>query len=392
MDNDVDIAIAHKDYDVRGGGEVLAEHLARALGCPMYVGHGDPANQPTHSEVDIREIVPESRWHRLMDMGGAPRGIGHMMHWRDNAPPVLEEYDIVVTSGNEPLWAMTQDDQTVVAYTHSTPRWMYDLYHESEGFVGRTYQQLQRRLYEGTVKRPDVFVANSDVVARRISKYWNIPDGQIRVVYPPTPTHEYDPEDAETGDAYLYLGRLGAAKRVDDLLEAWQRIDAPLIVAGDGPERDRLEAMAPDNVSFTGFVSESRKRELYARAKALLYPPMNEDFGMVPIEAMAAGTPVIGVREGFTKHQLLHRENGLLFDRGVSNVRDAVQEFEANGVRWSERELSNWADHWFAEDRFVTEMQEIVSEVAADTRVEPPWKTGEPAKQVVRADGLGETE
>lgn len=386
------IAVAHKDYDVRGGGEVLAEHLARSLDSPLYVGHGDPANQPEDSNVDIREIAPESRWHRLMAMGGALRGIGHMMHWRDNAPSALEEYDVIVTSGNEPLWAMTQEHQSVVAYTHSPPRWMYDLYHESEGFVGRTYQQLQRRLYEGPVKRPDVFVANSDVVARRISKYWNIPDEQIRVVYPPIPTHEYSSDDAETGDSYLYLGRLDGAKCVDELLEAWQELDAPLIVAGDGPERDRLEAMAAGNVTFTGFVPEARKRKLYARAKALLYPPMNEDFGMVPIEAMAAGTPVIGVREGFTRHQLLEGQNGLLFDRSVENIRDAVQRFEADGVAWSEHELARWADHWFAEDRFVSEMREIIGEVAADTSVEPPWETGEPVEQVLKADGRGERE
>jgi len=393
-----EIAIAHKDYDVRGGGEILAEELARTFDAPLYVGHANEDNHPDQPDIDIHEIAPESRWHWLMDKGGAPRGIGHMMHWRDNAPEALADYETIVTSGNEPLWAMTRDEQTVVAYTHSTPRWMYDLYHDSEGFVGRTYQQVQRRLYEGTVKRPDLWVANSELIARRINKYWNIPEEQIRVVYPPVPTHEYDPA-LEPGDYYLYLGRLAGHKRVEDVVKAFDQLDrdpefkSQLIVAGKGPEREHLETIAANTTEFAGFVSEQRKRELYAGAKALIYPAQNEDFGMVPIEAMAAGTPVIGVNEGFTKYQIQDGKNGYTYVRKGGHLRECIRGFERNGVMWTSEEIAAFARANFSVEQFHKGMQAAVEDArdraAVDADLTQP--VGDPDAQPVEtvADGGG---
>lgn len=381
-------AIAHKDYDVRGGGEVLAEQLADALDCPLYVGHGDSDKQPEAMDIDIREIQPESRWHSLMERGGLPRAIAHMMHWRDNAPKELAEYDTIITSGNEPLWAMPRDNQTLVAYTHSTPRFMYDLYHTSDGFVGRTYQQLQRQLYEGTVKRPDVWVANSDLVARRINLYWDVPESKIHVVYPPVPTGEFSPDDALTEDWYLYLGRLAGHKKVDDVIAAFDQSDSELRIAGTGPEEESLREMAGDNVTFEGYVSETRKRELFSKAKALVYPCQNEDFGMVPIEAMAAGTPVLGVNEGFTQYQIQAPKNGILWDRSVGNLHNAIAAFENVGVEWSEREIADWAGANFGVDRFAQQMKTVVELAEEQTNIDPDWAA---PKQTVKADGGTDT-
>lgn len=368
------IAIAHKDYDVRGGGEVLAEELARVFDAPLYVGHANEAHLPEHPDIDIREIAPESHLHRLMARTGtALRGLAHMIHWRDNAPDALAQYETVVTSGNEPLWYVPRDYQTVVAYTHSPPRWLYDLYHRVDGFVGRTYSQAQRRLYEGRVKEVDMFVANSDLVARRIRQYWNVPGEQIRVVYPPVSTTEFDRSDAPTQDYYLYLGRLAGHKRVEEVVEAFDRLDAPLKIAGRGPRRDALEARASDNIHFEGYVSEERKRTLFAGAKAVVYPAQNEDFGMVPVEAMAAGTPVIGVNEGFTRFQIQNGKNGYTYERGVSELYDTVRRFERDGVNWSAREIANFVDEWFGIERFHEEMHAVVEQATAETSIEPPW-------------------
>lgn len=372
------IAIAHKDYDVRGGGEVLAEELARVFDAPLYVGHGKDENHPEQPDIDIREIAPESRLHRLMARTGtAARGVAHMIHWRDNAPSYLDEYDTIVMSGNEPLWTLTEDWQTVVAYTHSTPRWMYDLYHDVNGFIGRTYNQFQRRLYEGAVKRPDLWVANSDLVARRINKYWNIPMERIVIVYPPVPTDEYDPDEEETGDYYLYLGRLDEHKKVGEVVRAFNERGDRLVIAGKGPMKAELERAANENVEFAGFVSEAEKRRLYSGAKALIYPAQNEDFGMVPIEAMAAGTPVIGVDEGFTRYQIQPGENGYLYDRSAAGLADAINSFEREGVELSEEELAEWASRWFSPERFAEEMRAAVTRAEEDTAVTPPWATEE---------------
>lgn len=383
------LAIAHKDYDVRGGGEILAERLAEAFDVPLYVGHSDPDNQPDESDVDIRELAPESRWHRVMEMGGAPRGIAHMMHWRDNAD-ALHQYDCIITSGNEPLWAMTKDRQTVVAYTHSTPRWMYDLYHQSNGFVGRTYQQMQRRLYEGAVKRPDLYVANSDLVARRIRKYWNIPEDQIRTVYPPIDCSSFDPADAPTEDGlYVTVGRLGSAKNVDTIIEAANELGIRLLVAGDGPERERLEDLAGPTVELLGYVSEERKRRLLSRARAFVMAAENEDFGMSPVEAMAAGTPVIGVDDGFTAEQIKSGCNGSLWSRG--RLKKAIETFQRLGVHWDEETIATFAEANFGTDRFRREMRDAVDEARRRSAVKPDFVIPDsaPAEPAIADGGDG---
>jgi glycosyltransferase involved in cell wall biosynthesis len=377
MQGDPSIAIAHKDYDVRGGGEILAEHLARTFGAPLYVGHGHPANEPEDADFDVREIAPESRYHRFMDGGGGVlRGIAHMFHWRDNARRDLREFDTLVLSGNEPLWYLPDDDQTVVAYTHSTPRHMYDLHNDMDGFVSRTYNQVQRRLYEGCAKRPDLFVANSDRVARRIRQYWNVPADQIRVVYPPIETSKYSPDDAETGDYYVTVGRLDRLKHVDEIVRECNRRGAKLVVAGDGPERDHLEKLAGPTVELAGYVSEERKRELLAGARAFIFNAANEDFGIAPVEAFAAGTPVIGVREGFTAYQVRDGENGMLFDRGRLGA--ALDRFERAGVTWSDAQIAEFARLNFSLGAFEQGMREAVQEAERRAAVEPDFSLPAP--------------
>jgi glycosyltransferase involved in cell wall biosynthesis len=272
----------------------------------------------------------------------------------------------VITSGNEPLWYVPSDEQTVLAYTHSTPRFMYDLYNRNMDFGGvmgrlaTLFNTAMRTVYESNVNRPDYWVANSDLVARRIRRYWNIPEDQIRTVYPPVDVHQYEPDDAETGESYVYLGRLDEMKRVDEAIKAFNQMpERELVVVGEGPDGGRLRAMANDNVRFTGFVDSATKREWFARARAVIYPPMNEDFGMVPIEALAAGTPVIAVNEGFQRWQVRDGVNGLLYDRG--ELVAAVDRFERGGVDMSEKQMAAWAQQ-FGIERFEREMTAAIAD------------------------------
>ena len=366
------IAIAHKDYDTRGGGEVFCRRLAEFLGAPMYVGRRNLANEPD-ADIEIHEIPLSDIEQRMIDRGGLTRTAAYMLRW-PAAAEQLSAYDVVITSGNEPLWWVPDDDQTVVAYTHSTPRFMYDLFNETTNFgslkgrLATVFYNAQRVLYETNVNRPDVWVANSELVARRIERYWNVPEEQIEVVHPPVDTHHFSPTAAQTEDFYLYFGRLAGHKCVDEIVAAFNDLDAELVIAGDGDERDRLESMAHQNVRFEGFVDEERKRELYSQAKALVYPPQNEDFGMVPIEALAAGTPVLGVNDGFTRFQVQEEQCGLLWDRG--ELAETVHEFERDGVGWSEQQIAEFASTNWSIERFEAEMASVIDEAVAETRVE----------------------
>ena len=368
-----DIAIAHKDYDTRGGGEVFVRRLAELLDAPVYAGRRNQSNEPDDADLDITEIPLSGIEKRMIDRGGLTRTAAYMLRW-PAAADQLAQYDTVITSGNEPLWWTPEDNQTVIAYTHSTPRFMYDLFNETTDFSGlkgrlaTMFYTAQRVLYETNVRRPDLWVANSELVARRIERYWNISEAQIEVVHPPVDTHHFSPDDAPTEDFYLYFGRLAGHKCVDEVVRAFRDLDGELVIAGDGPERDRLEALAGENVRFEGFVSEQRKRELYAQARALIYPPQNEDFGMVPIEALAAGTPVLGVNDGFTQYQIQHGQCGLLWDRG--GLVDTVHAFERDGVAWSTHGIAEFAATNWSIERFEREMRAVIDAATDETAVE----------------------
>ena len=364
-----DIAIAHKDYDVRGGGEILAEHLAGVLDAPLYVGHGDPDNQPDKPEIDIQEIAPESKIHHLLKRDGVLRAIGHMIQWRDNAPDVLENYETVITSGNETNWWIpTNDEQVIISYTHSTPWFQTNRFDDVDGTLSRTIQQIMRYLYETHMTQPDLWVANSDLVARRIERYWGANPDRVKVVYPPVDTDGLSPDKERTGDYYLSLSRLESVKNVPEIAKAAIMLDKPLKIAGKGEDEREIKDLAGDNVEYLGWVSGDQKAELLSGAKAVITACRNEDFGIVPVEAFASGTPVIGPNASFTKMQINDGENGVLYE---DDVTDGIKQFERTGIDWSEDELSEWAKTTFAEERFKDQMKTAIEEAKKNANVTP---------------------
>jgi glycosyltransferase involved in cell wall biosynthesis len=370
MNKNRDIAIAHKDYDTFGGGERVAEALAEMFDAPLIVGRDDRDGEFDTQQIDYSPL-PDSVAKAMIDRGGATRSLAYQLCWQQQAK--LTEYDVVITTGNEPLWYVPEDHQTVIAYTHSTPRWQYDLFHDIDGFLGQGYQLASRVIYQHNVPRVDAWIANSDRVARRITQYWPVDEDDVRIVYPPVDVERYDPGIEPTRDYYLYLGRLPEHKRVHLLIEAFRDLDHDLVIAGTGPEAERLRRMAPDNVHFVGWVDEDEKPRWYSGAKALLYPAQNEDFGMVPIEALASGTPVIGVNEGFTRYQVMEGRNGYLCEASPQGFRRGIQQFESNGVAWSPDRLADFAEH-FDRDQFRNGVREAVADAEAETQISPAWQ------------------
>jgi len=367
------IAVAHKDYDVRGGGEILAEHLARGLDAPLIVGHGDESNQPVGSELAIEELGPGSLWHHLAARGGATRSLAHMMLWRDHAPDTLADYETVVTSGNEPQWWTPADGQTWVAYCHSTPRLMYDRYQDKQGWIARTTTQLQRWMFQQELQTgADLWVANSEVVARRIRRYWGIQEQDLRVVYPPIETDKLSPDLEDTGDYYISLSRLSENKRVGEAIRAANDRGFSLKVLGTGPQEKELAELAGSSVEMLGWVEGETKRQLLSGARALISCCRNEDFGMAVVEAIASGTPVITVDEGMPAYTVADEERGITYERGW--LWHAIERFETHGVSWSEEELAEWASANFGVDRFIAEMQNAVEDARERTRVSPQFK------------------
>lgn len=157
--------------------------------------------------------------------------------------------------------------------------------------------------------RVDKFVSISNFVSQRIKKYYN---RQAELIYPPVETSKYKISD-QTDDYFLMVGRLVSYKRFDLAIKVFNAIKKPLKIVGDGPERKHLEKIAKKNINFLGLVSDNQMPELYSRAQAVIFP-QEEDFGLVPLEAMASGRPIIAYRSGGALETIIENQTGVFFD------------------------------------------------------------------------------
>lgn len=157
--------------------------------------------------------------------------------------------------------------------------------------------------------RVDQFVAISNFVKTRIKKYY---DRDAGIIYPPVETQKYYISD-KIDDYFLMVGRLVPYKRFDLAVKVFSAIGKPLKIIGDGPERKRLEKIAGSSIEFLGLVSDYKMPEIYARAQAVIFP-QEEDFGIVPLESMSSGRPVIACRGGGALETIIEGETGIFFD------------------------------------------------------------------------------
>ncbi|QKY15556.1 glycosyltransferase [Halorubrum sp. CBA1229] len=369
------VAVAHWGEHVNGGGDRVAWELSRVFqGGPLFVGWQDKSIEP--HDIETQQLINGrlSRW--ALERGGIARMVAHMLGWQVADP--LRDYDVLVTSGNEPLFYVPPTEQVWVAYIHHTNRRQSDQIQEVEngkfGPLMLLFYYAIRVAFDHNTHKPDVFLANSEQVKRRMIRYWGVSEEKIDVVYPPVSTNAYSPHDAETGDYYLTLSRLDWHKSVDDILRAFDNLDEKLVVAGDGPERDDLERIASENVEFAGYVSEEKKKQLLAGAKAFIFNGQDEDFGISPVEALAAGTPLLGVEEGMTQYQVIEGKTGYTFEREESGrtIRRVVQQFEDNGVDWDTQKIASFADR-FSVQAFHDRMHEAVAHAVENADLTPEW-------------------
>lgn len=369
------VAVAHWGEHANGGGDRLAWELSRVFtDAPFYVGYRDADIEP--EDIESTQLIRGRFFEWALGRDGILRQFAHLLGWQLAEP--IREYDVLVTSGNEPLFYVPPDDQVWVAYIHHTNRRQSDQIAEVASSRFRPLKLLlyyaMRVAYDHNTHKPDRFVVNSEIVKRRVVRYWGVPEEKVAVVYPPVATEEYSPDDESTGDYYLTLSRLDWHKDIDGIVRAFNESGHTLVVAGDGPEREKLESIADDNVEFAGFVSEERKRELLAGAKAFVFNGRDEDFGIAPVEALAAGTPLLGVEEGMTQYQVVPGKNGYHHSRSGAprSIVDSVTTFESQGVSWSPDRIANFADR-FSVEAFHERMHEVVTQTVDETGVEPDW-------------------
>jgi glycosyltransferase involved in cell wall biosynthesis len=216
---------------------------------------------------------------------------------------------------------------------------------------------LLRSWDASTSLRVDRFVANSNHVAARIAKYYR---RTASVVYPPVVVDDFAPS-SNVGDFYLCAGQIVPYKRIDLAVRAFNRLGKPLVIIGGGKEKEieELKRIAGPNIKFLGKVSFSELKKHLATCKALVFPG-EEDFGMVPVETMASGRPVIAYASGGALETVVHGKTGILFrDQSEQSLCDAVDSFEAAQHLFDPTEIRSHAAA-FGAQRFRQAMEAII--------------------------------
>lgn len=370
---DDSIAVAHDQMWILGGAERVALHLAAALDAPLFTTHVGEAAAEAASNlgVDVRPFASEKysglgRWRRFEGFKSASL----TLDWQ-TAP--LDDYDLIVSAHMFSRHYRTLDHQYMLNYCHSPPRWLNDLQrHRLDGLpaparpFAKAYMTGMDVIDARSADRVDAFVANSEVIRDRIRRYYR---RDATVVYPPIDTTGITAGES-TGDYYLMVGRVVEAKRPRTVVEAFAGTDRRLLVAGDADNdpllgKNTLESVkedADDTVEFLGYVSDVRKQELLREARAVVYVPVREDFGMVPIEALAAGTPVVAAAEGFPEIAIDDGETGVVVEPTVEGIRAGLDRIER--TTFDHEELAAAAAD-YATDRFYDEIRTAVDRFRA---------------------------
>ncbi len=269
---------------------------------------------------------------------------------------------------------LTPASVTHVCYCHTPARYAWDLYHSSltlsgldkglKSLLARTILHYFRLWDTASAGRVDHWIANSRNVARRIKRVYG---REASVVYPPVDVERFSPARKRSGN-FLVVGRMVPYKRVDLAVSACTRLGVPLRVVGDGPEMGRLRHLAGPTVVFLGRLSDLQVAREMSRARALLFCG-EEDFGITPVEAQAAGTPVIAYGRGGVLETIIppcggdwSLATGLFFDTpSVESLVAALKIFEKNEDRFNGARAVERASG-FNTERFRREVRRIIEE------------------------------
>jgi glycosyltransferase involved in cell wall biosynthesis len=245
-------------------------------------------------------------------------------------------YDLVISNKSGFCHGIITGPETLhICYCLTPTRylWRYEQYAEREqlGAAVRTILPplllFMRQWDRLAADRVDHFVAISQEVRRRIAKIYR---RDSTIIYPPVDTSRFQPA-AHVEDYYLLVGRLVPYRRIDLLIQAFNQLGRPLLIAGNGRDRERLEAMANSNITFLGYVPDDQLPDLIARCRAFLFPG-EEDFGIAPLQAMAAGRPVIAYAAGGALETVIPGTGFLFAEQTVPAMIEAVTTFDPDMI------------------------------------------------------------
>jgi glycosyltransferase involved in cell wall biosynthesis len=352
------IALVHDYFIQMGGAEKVAEELQHLF-----------PEAPMFSTVDQRppEEMSKTSWMQNLPINQMNHRHYFMLYPLAVESLDLSAYDLIISSTSGYAKGVRKKKGALhICYCHTPMRWVwrYEAYAEREEFGGLKKAVLPmllkglKRWDLRAARQPDFYIANSHVVAERIRECYG---REAQVIPPPIDVERFS-WDAPDEDFYLILSRLAPYKRLDLAIEACKKLDRPLVVIGDGPDRAELEKKAGKKTRFLGRQPDEVVNRYAGRCRALIFPG-EEDFGMTPLEINASGRPVIAFRGGGATETVIENETGVFFEeQTAASLAEAIENFESRA--WDRRALRRHAEK-FSREVFNAKIMEFVSEVVS---------------------------
>ncbi len=299
----------------------------------------------------------------------------------------LSDYDLVLSSESGPAkGVIVPPDVPHICYCHTPMRYIWDQYHvyrKNAGSIKRIamyWLMSSLRQWDVTsAARVDQFIANSNAVSDRIYRYWH---RQADVIAPPVDVHKYSATERRE-DFYLHVGEFVPYKRVDLAIHACNALKRRLVVIGSGSEMKALKAIAGPTIELLGRVPDDLLRDHYARCKALIFPA-EEDFGMVPVEAMASGAPVIAYGKAGARDYVREGHTGLFFqDQTPESLIEGIIKFELSQSNYDAAAIADFACRNFSRELFKQKFTAVVHKTL-DQRRRKTERLGHPPPIVRR--------
>jgi glycosyltransferase involved in cell wall biosynthesis len=360
----VKVALVHDYLTQRGGAERVFELLCKRYpDADIYTSLYDPDRT-----IDLSDRVVKTTF--LQKIPGAAQ------HFRLMAPlyfPAfraldLQDYDLVISSSTSFAKAVRKrPDARHICFCHNVTRFLWDTQTYLKEYADyRMFYPVIERIFRVMrqvdltySQEPDLYIANSSVVAQRIQQIYG--KQAIVVNYPiDSGKFQFSPQK---DDFYLAAARLLGYKRIDVIIEAFNLLGWKLLVLGDGPERKRLEAQALPNIQFLGHVSDTERTYLMSKAQSVVVAAL-EDYGLVPVEANASGTPVIAYGAGGVLDTQIPGQTGLLFQRQSPDSLLAAL-LKSSQMSWDYRKIREHALNQFSEPVFFNRVERVIEQACA---------------------------
>lgn len=281
----------------------------------------------------------------------------------------LDDYDLVISSSHSFCSHFVKVKNKHLSYMYTTPRFLHEEFNELSWLkkpifnrMFKPYFILLKKKNKRKINEINLLVADSINVQKRIKKYY---DSKSKVIYPPVKLAKIktSPKITKT-ENYLFFSRLVKQKGIELVIKSFNVNHKPLLVIGTSNQEKNWRQLANNNIKFLGFVPDEKLSNILERSKALIYAAINEDFGMIPVEAMSYGLPIIAYKDGGVKETVINNKTGLFFENyNIKSLNQALEKFEkltfdANDcIKQSQK---------FSEDRFrknfIAEIKKLISQ------------------------------